>query len=130
MARTASPFGSQKRAYFSKSYLAAGIIVSGIASVVAAILLRRLVQLDYPASVAMRSVWFFLIFPTAYFLHVGYSEGVFLALAFACILAARVERWWLAGGLGAFCWMTRAAGVVLVPALAVEATQQYWLKRR
>ena len=26
--------------------------------------------------------------------------------------------------------MTRAAGVVLVPALAVEATQQYWLKRR
>ena len=40
-------------AYFSKSYLAAGIIVSGIASVVAAILLRRLVQLDYPASVAM-----------------------------------------------------------------------------
>jgi len=117
-------------AYFSKSYLAAGIIVSGIASVVAAILLRRLVQLDYPASVAMRSVWFFLIFPTAYFLHVGYSEGVFLALAFACILAARVERWWLAGGLGAFCWMTRAAGVVLVPALAVEATHQYWLMRR
>ena len=39
-------------AYFSKSYLAAGIIVSGIASVVAAILLRRLVQLDYPASSA------------------------------------------------------------------------------
>ena len=26
--------------------------------------------------------------------------------------------------------MTRAAGVVLVPALAVEAPQQYWLKRR
>ena len=80
-------------AYFSKSYLAAGIIVSGVASVVAAILLRRLVQLDYPASVAMRSVWFFLIFPTAYFLHVGYGEGLFLALAFACILAARVDRW-------------------------------------
>lgn len=116
--------------YLSKSYLAAGLIVSGFASVVAAILLRRLVQLDYPASVAMRSVWFFLIFPTAYFLHVGYSEGLFLALALACIQAARVERWWLAGVLGAFCWMTRAAGAVLVPALAVEATQQYWLQRR
>ena len=117
-------------AYVSKSYLAAGLIVSGIASVIAAILLRRLVQLDYPASVAMRSVWFFLIFPTAYFLHVGYSEGLFIALALACILAARAERWWLAGVLGAFCWMTRAAGAVLVPALAVEATQQYWLQRR
>jgi Mannosyltransferase (PIG-V) len=117
-------------AHFSKDYLAAGLIVSGIASAIAAILLRRLVQLDYPGSVAMRSVWFFLIFPTAYFLHVGYSEGLFLALALACILAARVERWWSAGVLGAFCWMTRAAGVVLVPTLAVEATQQYWGRRK
>ena len=114
----------------SRSYLAAGFIVSGIASVVAAILLRRLVQLDYPASVAMRSVWFLLIFPTAYFLHIGYSEGLFLALALACILAARGERWWLAGVLGAFCWMTRATGAVLVPTLAVEAAQQYWVRRR
>ena len=114
----------------SRSYLAAGFIVSGIASVVAAILLRRLVQLDYPESVAMRSVWFLLIFPTAYFLHIGYSEGLFLALALACILAARGERWWLAGVLGAFCWMTRATGAVLVPTLAVEAAQQYWVRRR
>jgi hypothetical protein len=117
-------------AYFSKSYLAAGLIISGFASIVAAILLRRLVRLDYPASVAMRSVWFFLIFPTAYFLHVGYSEGLFLALALACMLAARIERWWLAGVIGAFCWMTRAAGAVLVPALVVEAAQQYWVRRR
>ncbi len=63
-------------AYFSGNYLAAGLIVSGIACVVAAILLRRLVQLDYPVSVAMSSVWFFLIFPTAYFLHVGYTESL------------------------------------------------------
>jgi hypothetical protein len=117
-------------AFVSRSYLAAGFIVSGIASVVAAILLRRLVHLEYPASVAMRSVWFLLIFPTAYFLHIGYSEGLFLALALACILAARGERWWLAGVLGAFCWMTRATGAVLVPTLAVEATQQYWVRRR
>ena len=116
-------------ACFTKSYLAAGLIVSGMASVVAAILLRRLVQLDYPASVAMRSVWFFLIFPTAYFLHIGYSEGLFLALALASIFAARVDRWWLAGVLGAFCWMSRAPGAVLVPTLAVEATQQYWRER-
>lgn len=117
-------------AYVSRSYLASGFIVSGIASVVAAILLRRLVHLDYPASVAMRSVWFLLIFPTAYFLHIGYSEALFLALALACILAARGERWWLAGVLGAFCWMTRATGAVLVPTLAVEAAQQYWVRRR
>ena len=117
-------------AYISGNYLAAGLIVSGIAGISAAILLRRLVQIDHSSSVAMRSVWFFLIFPTAYFLHVGYGESLFLALALGCILAARVERWWLAGVLGAFCWMTRAAGVVLIPTLAVEATQQYCASHR
>ncbi len=58
-------------ASISGSYLAAALIISGIACVVAAILLRRLVQLDYPASVAMRSVWFFLIFPTGWERFVG-----------------------------------------------------------
>ena len=117
-------------AYVSGSYLAAGLIVSGIASVAAAVLLRRLVQLDYDSGVALRSVWFFLIFPTAYFLHVGYSESLFVALALACVLAARSHRWRLAGLAGAFCWLTRAAGAVLVPALTVEAAQQYSTNRR
>lgn len=70
-------------------------------------------------------MWFFLIFPTAYFLHVGYSASLFLALAPASVLAARVDRWGLAGLLGAFRWLTRAGGVVLVPSLAVEAAQKY-----
>lgn len=117
-------------AYFTRSYLIAGLLISGIASVIAAIALRRLVQLDYPASVAMRSVWFFLIFPAAYFLHVPYSESLFIALALTCLMAARTEQWWKAGLLGAFCWMTRGVGVVLVPALAAEAAQQYYVKRR
>jgi hypothetical protein len=117
-------------AYVCKSYFFAGLIVSGIASIVAAVLFRRLVQLDYTASVALRSVLFLLIFPTAYFLHVGYSESLFLAMALGSILAARVERWWLAGVLGVFCWMTRGVGAVLVPTLAVEAAQQYWMRRK
>lgn len=114
----------------TKSYLTAGLFISAIACVVAAIALRRLVQLDYATSIAMRSVWFFLIFPTAYFLHVPYSESLFIALALTCFIAARKERWWIAGLLGALCWMTRGVGVVLLPALAAEATQQYYARRR
>jgi len=115
--------------YITTSYLVAGLLISSIASIIAAIALRRLVQLDYADSVAMRSVWFFLIFPTAYFLHVPYSESLFIALALTSLMAARTERWWMAGVLGAFCWMTRGVGVVLVPALAAEATQQYYARR-
>ena len=117
-------------AYITRSYLIAGLLISGIASIIAAIALRRLVQLDHAPSVAIRSVWFFLIFPAAYFLHVPYSESLFIALALTCLMAARTERWWKAGLLGAFCWMTRGVGVVLVPALAAEAAQQYYAKRR
>src|SRR4051794_38376386 len=109
---------------------AAALVVSTIALIVAVILLRRLVQMDYRASVALRSVWFFLIFPTAYFLHTAYSESLFVALALGSILAARRNQWWLAGVLGGFCWMTRAPGAVLVPTLAVEAAQQYWVRRK
>jgi Gpi18-like mannosyltransferase len=105
--------------------LIGGLLVSAIASAAAALLLRRLVQIDHSAKVARRAVWFFLIFPTAYFLHVGYTESLFLALAFACLLAARSDRWLLAGMFGALSTMTRATGLVLIPTLLVELVHQY-----
>jgi Mannosyltransferase (PIG-V) len=117
-------------AYLSGNYLVSSLIVSGTALLVAAVLLRRLVQIDFSPEVALRSVWFFLIFPTAYFLHVGYTESLFLALAIGSVLAARRQRWWLAGVLGALSCMTRANGVVLLPTLGVEAIQQCWTTKR
>lgn len=117
-------------AFICRDYLASAFIVSGLASLAAALLLRRVVQLDYPGSVAQRSVWFFLIFPTAYFLHIGYTESLFLAFVLGCIFAARRERWWLAGILGALSSMTRAPGLMLVPTLGVEAMHQYYETKR
>src|SRR5260370_24633617 len=99
--------------YITTSYLVAGLLISSIASIIAAIALRRLVQLDYAGSVAMRSVWFFLIFPTAYFLHVPYSESLFIAFALTSLMAERTERWWIAAVRGAFLLLAR--GVSLVP---------------
>jgi Mannosyltransferase (PIG-V) len=112
------------------NYLVSAFIVSGVASAVAAVMLRRLVQLDYGIRLSLRAVWFFLIFPTAYFLHIGYTESLFLAFALSAFLAARREVWWLAGVLGALCWMTRPTGIALVPALAIEAAHQMWTKRQ
>jgi len=61
-------------AFLTQDYLVAAFIVSGLALAVTAVLLRRLVSRDYGQEVAQRAVWFFLIFPTAYFLHIGYTE--------------------------------------------------------
>jgi hypothetical protein len=112
------------------NYVVSALIVSGTALFSAAVLLRRLVSIDFEPEVALRSVWFLLIFPTAYFLHVCYTESLFLALVIGSVFTARRERWWLAGLLGALAWMTRANGIILLPTLAVEAACQFWASRR
>jgi len=116
--------------YLSGDFLIASFAVSGIALFVAVVILRRIAALELSAPLAGRAVYFFLIFPTAFYLHIGYTESLFLALALGSIWSARKERWWLAGVLGAFAWMTRANGIALLPTLAIEAGHQWTTIRR
>jgi Gpi18-like mannosyltransferase len=113
-----------------RNYFAAALLVSGVASVFAGVLFRRLVDLDQPAKVARLSVWFLFIFPTAYFLHIGYTESLFLALVIGSLLAARMRFWALAGLLAALASLTRVNGLLLAPTLLVEAWLQYRENRR
>lgn len=105
-------------------------VVSAIASIVAAVALARLFALDYPARLARSAVWFLFIFPTSYFLHADYSESLFLALVVSSFLAARRAHWMEAGGWGALAAMTRPNGILLLPALGVEALDQLRRTRR
>ncbi|MEP6956718.1 MAG: hypothetical protein ABI883_07815 [Chthoniobacterales bacterium] len=115
---------------FVRDYLAAAFLVSGIASVAAGLFLQRLTRLDDSGATARSAVWFLFIFPTSYFLHIGYTESLFLAFVLGCILAARQDRWALAGLLGACASLTRINGLLLMPVLAVEALQQLRATRR
>lgn len=113
-----------------QNYLLSAFIVSSLALIAAGLLLHKLVLIDLPESVAWNSVWFMLIFPTAYFLHINYNESLFIALAIGCFLAARQEQWLLAGILGIFLCLTRLNGLVIVPALLIEVFLQYRANRR
>ena len=124
------PWSIRVLGWATHNYFIASLIVSGVALFAAALFLRRLVVLDFSAEVGVRTVWFFLIFPTAYFLHIGYTESLFLALAITSLWAARKQNWPLAGVAGALAWMTRANGSILIPTLAVEAAHQWWTSRR
>ncbi|HEX8291934.1 MAG TPA: mannosyltransferase family protein [Pyrinomonadaceae bacterium] len=106
--------------------LPAAFLVSGVASVAAALLLQRLARADgEPEEVARGAVFYMLVFPTAYFLHIGYNESLFLALALGAFLAARARCWWAAGLLGFLAALTRINGLLLLPALAFEAWEEY-----
>ena len=124
------PWSVRLLAFLTGDVLVSAFVVSAMAGLAAVLVFRRLVQLDFSPVIAIRAVWFFLIFPTAYFFHIGYTESLFLAFALGSIFAARKERWWLAGILGACCWMTRPTGIALLPALAVEAAHQFWTGKR
>lgn len=106
--------------------VAAAFVVSTVASFFVAPVLFRLVAADLGEGIGRWAALFLLVFPTAYFLHIGYTESLFLALAFGSLWLARTNRWIGAGVAGGLAALTRANGLVLVPALVVEA----WLDWR
>jgi hypothetical protein len=124
------PWSVRLFTFITRDYLISAFIVSTIASLIVALVFLRLVELDFPKALAQRAVWFLFIFPTSYFLHIGYTESLFLMLALSSVYAARRERWFIAGVFGALTCMTRPNGVVLLPVLIVEAWHQYRTTRR
>jgi hypothetical protein len=108
----------------------AAFLVTTVASLFVGPLLRRVVAADLGETIGRRSVVFLLLFPTAYFLHIGYTEALFMALALGSFWFARTDRWWLAGLLAGLAALTRVNGLVLLPVLLVEAGLQWWPQRR
>lgn len=117
-------------AFFTDDYLVSALLISCVAGAVLAVLLWRLVRLDYSSTTADLAVGFLFIFPTSYVLHIGYTESLFLALVIGSLLMAREERWLLAGLLGALACLTRVQGIIILPALMAEAGQQWYETRR
>jgi Gpi18-like mannosyltransferase len=124
------PWTVRAVAFITHDFLVSAFLVSTVASLVTAIVMLRLVEIDFSRQVAQRAVWFLFIFPTSYFLHIGYTESLFMMLALSCIYAARKQRWPLAALFGALACLTRVNGLVLGLVLVAEAAHQYWTTRR
>ncbi|MDQ6913474.1 MAG: hypothetical protein M3128_11440, partial [Verrucomicrobiota bacterium] len=103
----------------------AAFVVSGVASIAAALLLLKLLRLDEPDAANLYAVWFLFIYPTSYFLHIAYTEATLLALVLGSFLAARKQAWLVAGVLGGLASLTRLPGIVVLPALLFEAWEQW-----
>lgn len=107
------------------SPLGAALLISNAAFYGALVLLHGLTRMEFSEETARTSVLFLAIFPTAFFFLAPYTEGPFLLLSVAAFWFARRDRWVLAAVAGALAASTRSIGILLLPALAVEAVMQW-----
>ena len=103
-----------------KDYLKSALTVSNLSFILALIVFYKLVKIDFSEKIAWRSIVYFSIFPTAYFLHAGYTESLFLMFTFSAIYFMREKKWFLASILGMLATLTRLNGLVLVPVFLAE----------
>lgn len=108
-----------------RNYVLSALVVSGIATIALGLSFRELVKIDYSEKTARFAVLFLFIFPTSHFLHIPYTESLFLALTVSCFLAARKKNWFIVGILGALACLTRINGLILLPALVFEMWAEY-----
>jgi hypothetical protein len=106
------------------------LLISNVSSIIALFYLFKLAKLDFDSNVAVKAVLFLSIFPTAYFLAVPYTEGLFFALAISSFYYARLGKWPLAGVLGFFASLTRLGGLLMLPVLIIEYLHQSGWKPR
>ena len=108
------------------SYVFAGLVVSLACYAGAMVVLFKLARALLGPRVALWSVVFISVFPTALFFQAVYSESLFLLLTLLSFWWAGRGRWALAGLAGLLAVLTRSSGVVLVLPLAVI----WWEQRR
>lgn len=105
--------------YIFKDYLFSGLFISNICFAIALIYLYKLLKMDFPSSTTWRTIFYFLIFPTAFFLHAAYTESLLMMCIILTVYFARKSNWFMAGIFGMFAALTRISGVVLFPTLLI-----------
>ncbi|MBP8002133.1 MAG: hypothetical protein KA314_30300 [Chloroflexi bacterium] len=103
----------------------AGLLITNLALLGATILLHVWVKDEWGEAIASRAVWYFLIFPAAFFGTALYSESLFLLCALGAVVLARRGYWESAALLGFAAALSRLMGVSVAILLALEWWQQW-----
>lgn len=101
-----------------------GLLISNISLLVALIFLWELLRIDFSKKIAYMTIILILIFPTSFYFGAVYNESLFLLLSVLSFYSARKGNWLLAGIFGMIASSTRVFGVLLFPALIIEAYLQ------
>jgi Mannosyltransferase (PIG-V) len=103
----------------SGSNVIAGLVISSASFALALVLLHRLSELELGSRAADATVLLVAFAPLSFFFTAIYTESLFLLLSVGAVLAARRERWALAGILAGLATLTRPTGILLVVPLII-----------
>ncbi len=106
--------------FFARNYMLSSLIVSNVFYILTVFFLYKLVRKDFSHEISLKTIILLSAFPTAYFLHVGYTESLFLFLVVSSFYYAVNKKWLTASLLGMFASLARINGILLFPALLVE----------
>lgn len=106
-------------------YLLAALVISNVAAFLSCLLLYKEARSIFTRTAALRTVLYFLSFPTAFFLVAAYTESLFLLFALLAWQAATDGKWVAAASWGVPCVLTRFHGI----ALLVPFAYLWWRSR-
>ena len=109
---------------FFGHYVLAGLVISLAAALGCFVLLHSLAQERLGEEGALRALLYLAVFPMALFLQAVYSESLFLLLVLTAFACAERRRFAVAGVATGLAILTRAAGLALLPALALLAWRE------
>jgi hypothetical protein len=104
----------------------AGVIVAALGTLAGLLALWDMTRPYFEEEDAYRAVFYTLIFPTAFFFAMVYTEGLFIGLAFFALALSKRGQWVLASILGLLASWTRAHGAALTLPLLVF----WWMQIR
>jgi hypothetical protein len=104
----------------------AGMLIASVASAVGSVFLYKwaCLRTGSPRPAAW-AVVFFNVFPTAFFMGMPYSEGLFACLAIVALYGLAAGRYVLGGVAAGAAVLTRMLGVALIPAFAWQAWREW-----
>ena len=82
---------------FGGRTLLAGWVVNLVCLYLGLFFFYKLLKLDFSERISKRALVYLLLFPTAFFFSMIYTEALFFLLIIASFYFARNKRWWWAG---------------------------------
>lgn len=101
-----------------------GLIISNISFFFSLLIVWKLVAIDFSKKIAFFVLLLLIMFPTSFYFGSLYNESFYLLISLLCFYNARRGNWFLAGLFGMVASATRIFGILLLPALILEAYQQ------